>query len=560
MDSQQQDYIADRLNVLKLRFIERLRSELVYLASFSKRVRNGRVDEAEVVECYQRLHKLAGSAGTFGFPSFGEFARDLEKRLKQTLPEPEESTPGKERLLSVSGDIADRMDALIRIADLDNPWTTARDLVVPPGEEIISHGMQVRLVVINDASGTLEELAAELLRYGFAVQEIEWPQDHTVLETGPGEIAAVICSDLVIGSVSDWLEQYPRGLYQVPVPVICIGETESFERRYHVAEHGGRAFLSAPVDLPELVERVEALVQEQAASAKGRVMIVDDDRELAEHYCLVLESAGIQVKAVSDPLSLLAELYAFEPELLLMDIELGAHSGVTLARMIRFQSRWLSLPIVYLSSEDDPENQLKALSGGADEFLVKPISDDYLIRAVQMRCHRARQLSELMNRDSLTRLLKHSVIKQEVERERQRCSRGDYVSSVVLLDIDHFKRVNDTWGHGQGDVVIRTLANLLRNRLRESDALGRYGGEEFLLVLPHCEPKAAVRLMRGILESFSELEFTVDEHTFRVTFSAGVARINEFSVGDQIIEAADKALYVQKRNGRNGVTLYGDND
>ncbi len=199
-------------------------------------------------------------------------------------------------------------------------------------------------------------------------------------------------------------------------------------------------------------------------------MIVDDDRELAEHYCLVLNSAGIEAHAVSDPLTLLSELYAFEPELLLMDIELGAHSGVVLARMIRFHARWLSLPIVYLSSEDDPERQLRALSGGADEFLVKPISDDYLIRAVQMRCHRARQLSELMNRDSLTRLLKHSVIKQEVERERQRCTRGDYSSVAVLLDIDHFKQVNDTWGHAQGDVVIRTLANLLRNRLRESDA------------------------------------------------------------------------------------------
>ncbi|MED5462483.1 MAG: diguanylate cyclase [Pseudomonadota bacterium] len=317
--------------------------------------------------------------------------------------------------------------------------------------------------------------------------------------------------------------------------------------------------MSAPVDLPELVERLETLVQELAAGTKGRVMIVDDDRELAEHYCLVLNSAGIEAHAVSDPLTLLSELYAFEPELLLMDIELGAHSGVVLARMIRFHARWLSLPIVYLSSEDDPERQLRALSGGADEFLVKPISDDYLIRAVQMRCHRARQLSELMNRDSLTRLLKHSVIKQEVERERQRCTRGDYSSVAVLLDIDHFKQVNDTWGHAQGDVVIRTLANLLRNRLRESDAIGRYGGEEFLVVLPHCEPSAALRLMSGILESFSELEFSSEDDVFHVTFSAGVAKINDFSAGDQIIEAADKALYERKRNGRNGVTLYTDN-
>ena len=250
------------------------------------------------------------------------------------------------------------------------------------------------------------------------------------------------------------------------------------------------------------------------------------------------------------------ELHSFEPELLLMDIELGEYSGVALARMVRFQARWLSLPIIYLSSEDDPERQLKALSGGADEFLVKPVSDDYLIRSVKMRCHRARQLSDLMNRDSLTRLLKHSLIKQEVERERARCRRGGYQAVTVLLDIDHFKRVNDTWGHGQGDVVIRTLANLLRNRLRESDAIGRYGGEEFLVVLPQCDARAACALVQRILESFRELEFAVADTVFKVTFSAGIAQLNDFDDGDQAIEAADRALYAQKRGGRNGVTVY----
>ncbi|MFP3489521.1 response regulator, partial [Staphylococcus sp. SIMBA_130] len=87
-----------------------------------------------------------------------------------------------------------------------------------------------------------------------------------------------------------------------------------------------------------------------------------------------------------------------------MDVQIGDYSGGTLARLIRFEPRWLSLPFIYLSSEDDPDNQLEALSKGADEFLMKPVSDDYLVRSVRIRCYRARQLSELMNRDSLTGL------------------------------------------------------------------------------------------------------------------------------------------------------------
>ena len=187
---------------------------------------------------------------------------------------------------------------------------------------------------------------------------------------------------------------------------------------------------------------------------------------------------------------------------------------------------------------------------------MKPVSDSYLVRSVRIRCYRARQLSELMKRDSLTGLLKHSLIKQEVEKELAWCRRAGHQSCVVMLDLDHFKNVNDSWGHPQGDIVIRTLANLLRNRLRETDMIGRYGGEEFLVVLPQCEVSAATNLMRGIGESFSDLSFVSGESSFQVTLSAGIARINDFTSGDDAVGAADQALYERKRGGRNGVTVY----
>ena len=125
-----------------------------------------------------------------------------------------------------------------------------------------------------------------------------------------------------------------------------------------------------------------------------------------------------------------------------------------------------------------------------------------------------------------------------------------------MLDLDHFKTVNDTWGHSQGDIVIRTLANLLRNRLRETDMIGRYGGEEFLVVLPECDVSAAKDLIRGIGESFSELSFVAGESSFQVTFSAGIAAINDFTNGEDALNAADQALYERKRGGRDGVTVY----
>lgn len=559
MDSRQQKHIANRLKVLKSRFIERLEGELVDLEKLAKRLDDGTASAEELLSCSQRLHQLAGSAGTFGFPELGQCARDLEKRFKGFLGrDPEQGSTQKPDVLELSSGLW----ALISMANAQGPELAGiANVSSPEMPDPDSHGMQVRLLMITDGDpyDQLETLSSDLKRYGFDVLVSELAAFGGTAGKLPDTVSdysAIICHYLEVDKVADVVTGIDVDPYRSFPPILCVGHEDGFQSRYRVADYGGRAFFPEPIDLPELVERIESLVEERVAGLQARVMIVDDDQELAEHYCLVLESVGVKARAVSDPLVLMEELHSFEPELLLMDIELGEYSGVALARMVRFQARWLSLPIIYLSSEDDPERQLKALSGGADEFLVKPVSDDYLIRSVKMRCHRARQLSDLMNRDSLTRLLKHSLIKQEVERERARCRRGGYQAVTVLLDIDHFKRVNDTWGHGQGDVVIRTLANLLRNRLRESDAIGRYGGEEFLVVLPQCDARAACALVQRILESFRELEFAVADTVFKVTFSAGIAQLNDFDDGDQAIEAADRALYAQKRGGRNGVTVY----
>lgn len=559
MDSRQQEQIANRLKILKRRFIERLKGELVDLEKLAEQLERGSANREDLLDCSQRLHQLAGSAGTFGFPELGQCARELGKRFK-CISDREPAQKGRIKL--DDPDLVSGLYALIAVVNRQRRGQAELDTAGPlQGGDPDSHGMQVRLLVMDDgrAHEQLRALSSELRRYGFDVVEKKFEVSDgpsRELEETIEDFSAIICHYLAVDIVAEKLAAIDAGQYWSAPPVLCVGDKDGFQSRYRVADHGGRAFFPEPVDFPELVERIESLVEEKAAGLQARVMIVEDDRELAEHYCLVLESVGVKVRTVSDPLVLMEELHNFEPELLLMDIELGKYSGVTLARMVRFQARWLSLPIIYLSSEDDPERQLKALSGGADEFLVKPVSDDYLIRSVKMRCHRARQLADLMNRDSLTRLLKHSLIKQEVERERLRCLRGGYQAATVLIDIDHFKRVNDTWGHGQGDVVIRTLANLLRNRLRESDVIGRYGGEEFLAVLPRCDIQAATALIVRILDSFRELEFVAGDAVFRVTFSAGIALLNDFDGGDHAIDAADRALYAQKRSGRNGVTVY----
>jgi diguanylate cyclase (GGDEF)-like protein len=162
----------------------------------------------------------------------------------------------------------------------------------------------------------------------------------------------------------------------------------------------------------------------------------------------------------------------------------------------------------------------------------------------------------LIEKDGLTSLIKHSAIKEAAALELERATRFDKTLSIVMLDIDYFKSVNDQYGHATGDIVITALATLLRKRIRKTDKAGRYGGEEFMLVLPECNSLQARQLTENILQSFRQLQFSAGNSTFNCSFSAGVASTSDSSYAnaDELIAAADAALYRAKLAGRDRVS------
>ena len=161
-------------------------------------------------------------------------------------------------------------------------------------------------------------------------------------------------------------------------------------------------------------------------------------------------------------------------------------------------------------------------------------------------------LRSFMVRDSLTGLYNHTEIKNQLVREVARARRQETACCFAMVDIDFFKRVNDTYGHPAGDRVIKSLSRLLRQRLREVDLVGRYGGEEFAVVLVGVGCEAAAKLLNSLREDFSRLRHVSEGAEFSVTFSCGVAEVAHF---DEVVEAADRALYQAKHGGRNQVVI-----
>lgn len=545
------------LAALKQKFLERSRQEVSLLSDRAEKLREGTLDGEELSEAYRLLHRLAGSAGTFGMPELGEEARELEKSLKPEVEGPATRNTDTPLTETSFPDFRQGVHRLAELVSQSSDATTPEDTPVNSGALAVAEGIQVQILIDHPSPEVARDLTEALAHYGFQCRQLS-PSDADLgrLISGSAGESIIVLTD------AEHLEKFAAersrlGISRIQLPLVCLSKEDSFDNRYWAATAGAEGFFPEPLDFTRLADAVESLVSEQKHPFSGRVVIVEDDPELAEHYRLVLTSVGLEVHLVDDPRQLMADLSAFQPDIVLMDVQLEALSGVHLAGMIRFEHRWLSLPIIFLSAEDDPENHLVAMSQGGDEFLMKPVADSYLARAVLLRCRRARLLYDLMNLDSLTGLLKHALIKERVNREVANCQRLVYPSSIAMIDIDHFKTVNDSWGHGVGDRVIKALANLLKNRLRETDVIGRYGGEEFLIILPGCNVDQGRTLLERIGRSFAEIVFWGSEdESFSVTLSAGVALLNSFTHGEAALEATDQALYRQKRGGRNGVSIH----
>lgn len=346
--------------------------------------------------------------------------------------------------------------------------------------------------------------------------------------------------------------QAQEGLEQkIPLLFFSLHETDT-PTRLAAVRAGAEEFLTGTLEASSLLEKVEALTC-VAQYEPFKVLIIDDSRAQALHTERLLNSAGIVTRTLIDPIRAMAELADFQPDLIILDMYMPACTGTELAKVIRHNDRYVSVPIIYLSAEDDLEKQLDAMSEGGDDFLTKPIQPRRLITTVRNRASRARNLKARMVRDSLTGLYNHTHILQLLEDCSYRARREGKPLSFAMLDIDHFKKVNDSHGHPMGDRVIKSLALFLKQRLRKTDFIGRYGGEEFAIVMPDTDLAAAYKVLNEIRQRFAEIHYPAQPRDLSCTFSAGVVQLCEGSDSLAMATLADEALYRAKGSGRNKI-------
>lgn len=308
---------------------------------------------------------------------------------------------------------------------------------------------------------------------------------------------------------------------------------------------------------------------EEPTDSLGRILVVDDNQDNVEIIATRLRFRGYDVIEAANGESALARVAEKPPDLILLDVMLPDIDGYEISRRIKGDESMPFLPIILVTARDSTQDKVAGLDAGADDYLTKPINFPELEARVRsmLRIKRLqdeleeknRELERLSISDGLTGLFNHRHIHGLAHDEFERAARTDEPLSIAMIDFDHFKSVNDRFGHLAGDRVLMQLADLLRANTREVDRIGRYGGEEFMVILPSTELDEATVFVDRLRREVAEHPFDVGrDEPIHMTVSAGVACYPAPSVPSKetLVRLADEALYAAKAAGRNCVIRF----
>lgn len=554
--------LSAREKIAKLRasFVEQLPARIVHIHALFEHLQNTPTDQAAIVDLHRSLHSLKGTGRSFGFREFGSIAAQGEDLAAALLEAPTRSLP-REWWESLAACLAELEQALASVGssgahggDKDAPAFT---LPIPTAEEGAGQAGNARRIIYicDDEPLILEQLASQLNCFGYETVTFDATQalHDAVLARRPAAVIMDINFPFGHRSGTEVLAELRRETGQT-VPAIFLSARNDFAARLGAVQAGGVAYFHKPARAMELVAALDELTRNRQPEA-FRILIIDDEPEIASYHGIILQEAGMATYQLTAPERVLEVLQEFRPDMVLMDMYMPDCNGRDLATLIRQLPDYVGLPIVYLSSETDQQKQFSAMRVGAEGFMTKPVIPADLVAAVAIRAERMRTLRSLMARDSLTGLFNHTAITQFLETAIASAKRGKSQLCFVMIDIDNFKQVNDVHGHPVGDQVILALTRVLHQRLRNSDVVGRYGGEEFAAILQDVSSDRASHLINELREDFSQVVFHSAQGNFRSTFSAGIANYPQHHSMEGLREAADKALYVAKRAGRNRVVV-----
>ena len=550
-------------------------ARLDIIKDVTRYLEENRLTSAQQKQAEIEAHTLTGSLGSFGLEEASAIARQIQQVLKQR------------KKLGLAD--LDKLKQLLPL--LEHHLEHSKTTDIPPLPVFFpytSFGASTPLLLLIDNDLVFARgLADEARTWGFEVEiAIDLEQSQTIVK---GRFPQAIIMDLNFSEdnekgiefLADINRQHPT------IPIVILTVEDNFSKRLQAARLGSQCFLPKHITPSEVLANVSQLMQ-TANLSTARLLVVDDDPDLLRLLHTLLEPFGYQLTMLEHPQEFWKTLEQTTPDLLILDIRLEAVSpllaenrvdssssptmktdnlserplsGIDLCKVIRSDPRWNRLPIIFLSGHTDIETIQSSFEAGADDFLSKPIVVTELLNRIRIRLEQ-RKLWSMSEIDELTGVSLRRKALQDLTRLFHLAKRQQQPLSLAILDLDHFKRINDDYGHETGDRVLRYIGQLLGQTFRQEDVVGRWGGEEFVVGLYGIDKHQGMQRLENIAYYFSQNHFVGgDGNIFQMTFSGGIAQFPEDG-GDlqTLYRAADAALYRAKEQGRNQIFPVIDED
>lgn len=287
------------------------------------------------------------------------------------------------------------------------------------------------------------------------------------------------------------------------------------------------------------------------------ILIVEDSSVNGKLCERLLNKNGFDTAICTDGESAIEFVNSNSPDLILLDIVMPGIDGYEFCRLIKNNPRIKHTPIIFLSAMNDEKSIIRGFESGAVDFVTKPFRHQELIARTRTHVELKQAKEKLLRMaitDELTGLVNRRYFMGRLLHEYERIKRYETVFTLLMIDLDHFKNVNDSFGHQAGDVILRTVSDSMKLSLRLSDIIGRIGGEEFAVILPETDLNSGMIIGERLRKRVEALEIPHRESTIRMTISLGASKSSKDDLSiDDVIQRADSALYRAKENGRNRI-------
>jgi diguanylate cyclase (GGDEF)-like protein len=475
-------------------------------------------------------HKLIGSLGILGLPQGSEIARQIETLLLVQV------SLEQQPKLSLS---VQKLRLLVENAP---PLHQEKQATKQPQLET-----QTRLLIVDEDREFIDRLVVKATSGGM----------QTAIASNPKlalEAINRVRPDIVLLDMS-YPDRRDDGLmlldelskHTPPIPVLVFTSYNQATDRVAVARCKVRGFLEKPI-VPSQVLEVITQILKPSKTTEAKVLVVDDDRMTLRFVQTLLEPWGLQVTTLSNPLEFWDELEAITPDLVVLDIQMPDIDGIELCQMLRNDSRWAWLPIVFLTGQRDAETIQKVFAAGADDYVSKPIVAPELITRIFNRLERTRLLREYAEIEPLTGLPNRHRSSQDLNKFLQIAKQYQQPFCLAVITLDNLTQINRKFGHQLGDQMLRRLAHLLRQELRNEDIVARWDGAEFIVGMYGMNRSDGVEWLAEVLELLRLTKLESQAQLIQISFSSGVTQYpldgsdiqTLYQVAGEVLEKARK--------------------